>query len=126
MQANMNSKYKKDIVFIANFTLIFLPKLSFAALLGLEDFLKDVLSLINLIVPVLIAMAVAFFFWGMILFIKDSGNDKSREEGKQKMLWGIVALFVMVSIFGILNFLSDVLNIDVSSPLPAVSPTILG
>ena len=50
-------------------------------------------------------LGLIYFFWGLVGLIRSS--DKDRENAKQRMLWGIVALFVMVAIGGILNFLID-------------------
>ena len=50
-----------------------------------------------------VALALLFFFWGLAQFILKSGDAASHEEGKNKMVWGVIALFVMVSIWGIVG-----------------------
>ena len=94
-------------------TLLLTPLVSFAALAGLKDLLIGIKDLVNLAFPVLIGLAVLFFFWGLINFIrKDSADSKTREDGKQKMLWGIISLFVMVAIFGILQWIGSAIGIQ--------------
>jgi len=62
--------------------------------------------------PLLILLASAsllVFIWGIAKFIWASGDEKKLEEGKRLMFWGIIALFVMVSVWSIIQFFfSDV------------------
>lgn len=72
----------------------------------------DLKSLVNLFVglirtalPLVVALALLAFFWGLVKFIFHlSGDDKALQDGKNLMKWGLVALFVLVSIWGILRF----------------------
>lgn len=70
--------------------------------------LRFFVPLINITLPVLVALALVVFFKGLVAFISKAGDAKSHAEGRNLMIWGLVALFVMVSIFGILRmFYSD-------------------
>lgn len=99
--------------------LIVTPAVSFAALSGLTGLLKDILDILGLVEKIVFALAFIFFFYGMGQFILHSGDAKLREEGKSKMIWGVVALFVMLSIIGILNFVGGLVGIS-----PGGVPTI--
>ena len=64
------------------------------------------------IIPFLFAIAVVVFVWGSIkFFIIDADEEAKREQGKQFMLWGIIALAVMVSIWGLVTILGETFNI---------------
>lgn len=91
------------------------PSISYAALGGVRGLLIGVTGLLNLFIRVVFGFAVLFFFWGTGQFILNAGVEKTRNEGKQKMLWGIIALFVMVSIFGIIRFAGSALGINVDT-----------
>jgi len=71
----------------------------------LDDFFINTLGVIDTVVPVLIALALLFFLWGLVVFIAQSGNEQATTQGKQKMIWGLIALFVLVSVWGIVNIL---------------------
>ncbi len=71
-----------------------------------SDVVNGILDLVNLLIPVVASLALLAFFWGLAKFIYNAGDVKTHEEGKQLMIWGIIALFVMVSVWGILNFFS--------------------
>lgn len=99
------------------------PLVSFAALDGVKGFLVAFKGIVNGMIGVVFALGVLFFFWGMTQFIlKDSTNEKTRDDGKQKMLWGVIAIFVMASIFGIISFISNSLNIK-TSIIPGGGPS---
>lgn len=59
---------------------------------------------INLIVPLIIMLAILGFFVGVFRYTL-SGDEKKIQEGKNIMVYGIIALFVAVSIWGILRIL---------------------
>ena len=53
---------------------------------------------------IIIAVACAFlwFFWGLAEYIRKEGG---LEEAKKKIFWGLIAIFVLTSIWGIVYFL---------------------
>lgn len=63
------------------------------------------LQLIQQAIPIIVGFALLAFFWGLVKFIsRVSGDEKAIEEGKKLMIWGLIALFVIISIWGILRF----------------------
>lgn len=74
-------------------------------------------DLVTTAIPVVAGLALVVFFWGLAKFILKADDVKAREEGRQVMKWGIVALFVLVSVWGIIFFLTnDILGL----PTPSV------
>lgn len=61
---------------------------------------------------ILAALAVLVFFWGLVRYIWSAGSAESKESGKKIMVWGVVALFVLFSIFGIVRFLQNSFGIQ--------------
>jgi hypothetical protein len=61
-------------------------------------------SLLNLIIRVLFVLAILYIIWGAIQFISRDGADK-KEEAKNTILYGVLALFVMTSIWGLVGVL---------------------
>lgn len=90
---------------------LLIPQVSFAAFEVIKNLLRDFKSLLDLIIPIVFGLAIVFFFWGLAQFIR-SVSDKTIAEGKNKMIWGIIALFVMVSITGIIKYIGDSVGID--------------
>lgn len=68
---------------------------------------KIKMLILNPIIGVMFAVAVVMFLYGIMEFIYGAENEDKREKGKQHMIWGIVGIFVMLAVYGIMNFLSD-------------------
>lgn len=66
--------------------------------------------ILNPIIGLLGAVALALFIWGVVDFIRHPDNETERKKGEQHMLWGVVGLFIMVSVFGILNLICSTIN----------------
>ncbi len=94
------------------FFLAFLPLVTFAQAEGVKGYIQDIGSIIQLLTQIAFAAALLFFFWGMAKFILHAGDESGREEGKEVMKWGIVALFVIFSIWGIVAFIRNEFEID--------------
>lgn len=76
---------------------------------GLLDFS---LRIAGRALPLLILAALVLFLFGIVkrFFWGKDAADKS-EAGKY-ILWGVVALFVMVSVWGLVNVLRGTFNLD--------------
>ena len=86
------------------------------------DVLKFFTCLIEVsIIPLIIALGVAMFVWGVVKFI---GNEQAaeREQGKQFMVWGIVGLAVIFSVWGLVNLLGDTFHVRNVIPQLPVNP----
>jgi len=81
------------------------PLMAFAAANTFAEVLKILQDLLNGLLPVLIALAVALFLWGVLKYIRTSDNPDERTEGRELMVYGIVAIFVMISFWGLVNIL---------------------
>lgn len=76
--------------------------------------------LVNSSVPLIAALSLMAFFWGTARYILATG-DEERFAGKKFMVWGVLAMFVMVSIWGILALITNTVGISFvipSLPIP--------
>ncbi len=79
--------------------------------------------IVNSIIPIFFAAAIAFFVWGVVkFFIINSDEEAKRTQGKQFMIWGIVALAVMVSVWGLVKILTTTFGTNDSFVIPGVQP----
>lgn len=60
-------------------------------------------GIIRSLIALFFSLAVLYFIWGLAKFINKSGEDKERENGRQMMIHGIIALAVMVSVWGLVT-----------------------
>ncbi len=64
------------------------------------------LELIQAALPVVAALALLVFLWGLAKFIfQVSGDEKAVAEGKNLMKWGLIALFLLVSFWAIIRLI---------------------
>lgn len=102
-----------------------LPTVSYAdeikKLKNTGDILGQALGIVtDILAPMAFILALLAFFWGVFKYIRNSGNDK--DEGKKIMFWGVIALFVMSSVWGLVYFIRGELGIiGISSvPIPTI------
>ncbi len=84
---------------------------------GIQDLLFQISNILAMLSPILVALALVTFFFFLVLFIKESGNPEVQKKMKLGIMWSIVALFVMISIWGILSLMGDLLGIDKSNTI---------
>ena len=93
-------------LFLQTIPLFLLPLLIFAQtpsnFSGLVDIFIDV---ITGAAKLFMLLSVLVFFWGIAKFILNTGGGKEKEDAKNIMVWGIIALFVMTSVWGIIRVL---------------------
>ncbi|MDE2058094.1 MAG: hypothetical protein KGI78_04625, partial [Patescibacteria group bacterium] len=79
------------------------------------DFKTLVTSLVGIlnayIVPAIFALIVLAFVWGAAKYFIIEGDEGAREHGRQLVLWGVIAIVVLVSLWGIVNILLSTLQI---------------
>ena len=106
-------------------TLALAPALAFAQTLGnLETLVESIGNLVGLALPIVVGIALLAFFWGLVKYIFAQGNEESKADAKKIMLWGVIALFVMVSVWGLVRFIGNALGIDQGDTI--VVPTVPG
>jgi len=102
-------------------SLMFLfPIVSFAAAggtgineAGPTEFVRSITNIINTIIPLLVAVAVLIFIYGVLKYILAGTDDAAkRTEARGFMIWGIVAIFVMVSVWGLVGILSKASGVE--------------
>lgn len=68
-------------------------------------------DLLNLALPIIIAAAVVYFVYGIAVYVM-SGDDDAKAAAKGKIIYGIIGLFVMISVWGLVRILSRVTGVD--------------
>ena len=62
--------------------------------------------ILNPIIFLLIAVGLAYFIYGVFEYFWKAKSDPVKvKEGASHMLWGIVGMFIMLSVFGFFRFL---------------------
>jgi len=95
-----------------------LPMFVLAATFDEDGYVDGIITAIGdwvtALVPVLIALAMVVFFWGLVQYLW-SGADDGKVKGKNLMIWGIIAVAVMISIWGLVGLLQSVTGVGTGS-----------
>ncbi|HWC58039.1 MAG TPA: pilin [Candidatus Paceibacterota bacterium] len=86
----------------------------FTSLLDILIWVKCII--VAAIIPLIFAAALVFFLWGVFRFIATSDSTK-KEEGKKFIIAGLIGLFVMTSLWGIIKILGTTLGVQSTVPL---------
>jgi hypothetical protein len=84
-------------------------------------------SLLNAVVPVLIALGVVYFVWGVVQFVASS-DEEAKKNGRNKIIYGIIGLAVIIGLWGLVNLLRNTfgLNNTTNIQLPTLPVVIPG
>jgi len=100
---------------LASLAMPFLALAAGTPIFGQSDTLGNVIAKIGGLIaqatPVVVALALLGFFWGLAIYIFNQSNEKKKGEGRNIMIWGILALFIMLSVFGIISVLQSTFNV---------------
>ena len=88
-----------------------------------SNLVSCVIGIINSVIPVIVAITVLYIVWGAFNLTKSEGED--RKKWSQVILYGVVGLFIMVSIYGIVNILVGTFKFGTSTiTTPSISNSI--
>jgi hypothetical protein len=95
--------------FSALYTISFLgvPLFAHAAPANFQGLVTIIVGLVNnALVPLIFAVALLTFLLGVFRYFFSPESTENIKTGRQVVIWGIITIAVMVSIWGILNMLS--------------------
>jgi hypothetical protein len=72
-------------------------------------------AILNIIIPILITLAVIYVIYGVIKYVTASDSD-GQAEGRTVIISGIVGLFVIVSIWGLVAILNSTFGVNQGGP----------
>lgn len=72
----------------------------------LKALLCTVGSLLNSVIPVIIALGVVYFVWGVISYVIAS-DEEAKKTGRNRIIYGIIGLAVIVGMWGLVNLLRN-------------------
>lgn len=66
----------------------------------------------DLLIPLFVVIALFLFIYGVFRYLASATSDKARKEGSFFMLWGIIALFVILSVWGLVGVLRNTFGVS--------------
>ncbi len=79
---------------------------------GFSAFINNILNFVNtVLIPAVFGLALLVFIWGMFTTFILGGHDEEKQAaGKSLMLYAIAGFVIMVSLWGIVNFIASSLG----------------
>ncbi len=85
--------------------------MTFAQLVSGTNGQGGIVGIVNgQIIPLLFALAFIFFMINIVRYVFIEGGDEGRKKGRDAMIYGMIGLVLLFSIWGILNLLLNTLN----------------
>lgn len=120
--------------FIFSALALFLPFVAFAQDTKIQDILCTVGAIVGQLTPIIAGLALVAFFWGLVIYLFSLGGantsaaqsmgggmgghamsaatPQGKQAGRSLMLYGIIVLFVMVSIWGLVRILQETFDVS--------------
>jgi len=84
---------------------------------SVDTFIHNVNRLIiNPLITLLFALALAFFVYGVLEFLMNQENEEKRSDGKKHMLYGLLGLTIMFGVWAILGLVLNTFGIKDINP----------
>ncbi|MFA6257003.1 MAG: hypothetical protein WCT29_01710 [Candidatus Paceibacterota bacterium] len=82
-----------------------------AAVRDLTTFACKIGDILNTIVPILIALGVVIFIWGVLTYVIAS-DEEAKKAGRDRIIFGIIGLAVIIGLWGLVKILTNTFGVD--------------
>ncbi|MFA5999587.1 MAG: pilin [Candidatus Paceibacterota bacterium] len=92
-----------------------------AAIVDAQTFLCKIGDILNAVLPVLIALGVVYFVWGVVQFVI-SDDEEAKTAGRNRIVYGIIGLAVIIGVWGLVAIVRNTFGLrnDQTITLPTV------
>ena len=82
------------------------------------DSLRSIVDdIFNPLIALIIALGLIVFLWGVVKYVTAGADESKAKEGRDLMVYGIIALTVMVSVWSLVNVLRSSFHLsDTNAP----------
>lgn len=113
---------KKKLIVLSGFVSGLVPVMAFAqtgtvtnctgtTLATINGILCKVSQILGAVVPVLIALGVVYFVWGVITYVIAS-DEEAKKSGRNRIVYGIIGLAVIVAVWGLVKILTTTFGLE--------------
>ncbi len=83
---------------------------------GITGVVNCVIAFFNAGIYIMMSLAVVFTIYGAFQMV---ASEEKRESGRQRIIYGIIGLFVMISVWGFVNILKNTFGLGSATPINA-------
>jgi|SRR3989344_2121440 len=81
------------------------------AITTVQGVLCKIAEIFGAVIPVLIALGVIYFIWGVITYVIAS-DEEAKKAGRDRMIYGIIGLAVIVAVWGLVKILTNTFGLS--------------
>ncbi|MHB1316834.1 MAG: hypothetical protein ACYCZW_03180 [Minisyncoccota bacterium] len=78
---------------------------------NVTGFVNQAKAILALLIPMAFGLAIIYFFYGVANYISSAGNPEKAKEGKSIMIYGVIAIAVMASVYGLVTYLQNAVGV---------------
>lgn len=78
----------------------------------------NIIEIINNLVAFSAALALFYFMWGIIKYLVKYDSEKDRKDSVQTITYGLIALFVLIAVWGLVSIVKQSLLGNGSISIP--------
>jgi len=79
--------------------------------MDISGFIANVkIAIINPILVLIFGASAVLFVWGAARYILGSDSEEARSTGSKHMLWGIIGMFIIVAVGGIISIIKNTIG----------------
>lgn len=93
---------------------------------NVETLIRRVQGIMNAIIPLILIVATIVFIWGVVTVVISTGNVEKRKEGKDLILYGLIGLFVISAVWGLVAIIGNTISTPTITQPKIAPPTNLG
>lgn len=99
------------------------PAVALAQVNTIGTVATNFLSTAKTLISIVFVLAVVLFGWGIVKFLIAAGDPAKIKDAKKFLLWGVVGMAVLASIFGLISYLQAYFGVT-SGGGTIVAPTV--
>ncbi|MFC1595140.1 pilin [Patescibacteria group bacterium] len=86
--------------------------------LAQEDLISNFTNVVERLIPLLFLIAGVVFIFGIVRYVTAGADEEKMKQGRNLMIFGIIALAVMLGVWGLVTFLLTTFGLDASQGPP--------
>ncbi len=95
------------------------PLIAAAQVSPITTLLSNIRQWVNTLIPILMAIAVVVFLWGIVKYITAGGDAEKEKAARGYIIYGLIGITVMVAIWGFVAFILSTLGINPNASINA-------
>lgn len=98
-------KFQKIFTGAALAAIWLLPISVWAAVTDFKSLVNAIITNINYLITLVVGLAVFVFIWGIFKYFVAGADEKKVEEARNVLVFGLLGIFIMLSVWGLVNIL---------------------